>query len=117
MENVEVDDDVVVHRNFRNHREERLGDAGEVGILGMGGEDVNLPSLILVFSSGIALSVQLKRLKVRQLSYPVVPPCHGLQDQFAHGSVGGRQPSGKQTSQRLRTFDQRANSFLTVLCV
>ena len=94
MENVKIDDDVVVCRDFRDHWKQRPRRLREPGVLGVRGEEMDTLSLMIVLRRCAALSVHSHGAKVRELSNPVIPPGQRLQHQFAHGFVSGCEPAG-----------------------
>ena len=80
MENVKINENVVVRRDFRDHWKQRPRRLGEPGILGMRGEDVEALSFKIILSRCTALpAVQRHAAKVRELANAVVPPSQRLQ--------------------------------------
>ena len=80
----------------------------------MRGEDMNPRAFILIFGRCKAMSVHCQAAEVFQGPDPIVPPRDCLQHQPAHGRICGCKAGGEQRNQRLRTFDQGTDSFVTV---
>src|SRR5271167_1828263 len=115
MENVKIDDDVMLRLHLRDHWKQSSRGLFEPRVLGVRREQVDALPFMIVLSRCAALPVVHNHgAKVSELSNPVVPPGQRLQHQFAHGLVGGCEPAGDQAEQRLRKFDQRADSFVAI---
>src|SRR5947209_5896345 len=114
---MEIQDDVVICGSIRHntaHCRERFAEPGTVG---MSGNDMNLPAFVLVFRSCVAPAVCLKGSEFLQVANAVIPPHNGLQHRVLHYHISGGEPTGKQTDERLRTFDQLANALVPIIRV
>src|SRR5690348_815093 len=114
---MKVQYDVVIYGSINYstaHCRERLA---EPGIVGMSGNDMNLPAFVIVFRSCVAPAVCLKGSEFLQVANAVIPPHNGLQHRVLHCHISGGEPTGKQTDEWLWTFDQLANALVPIIRV
>jgi hypothetical protein len=105
MTNVKIDDDVMLHRNFCDHRKDGIRCRGESKILGIQSDHMNGLASIFIIRGNITTSFARRRLEVLKLTATVIPPCEHLQHCAAEFRVSSWEAAGNHSSQQLGTFD------------